>query len=183
MRRFVLLLLWPRASWDDLRARPVPSGRLVAMLFAFALAIAAAHQVGWSWLNTDWSPTYGWAREPMFGAASVWVIFAMAFFGPLAMAAVFAWLAPWCGGRRDLGSGLAVATWGTLPLLVAACGLFFMPMIVVCLFAFAACFRLYAEGVCAVLGVPREDGPELVIGTWLAMGALGSLTGLGLDLI
>lgn len=183
MRRLLLLLLWPRASWADLSARPASPRRLVGMLLAFAIAIAVAHQVGWSWLNTDWSPTYGWSPTPLFGGASVLVIFAMAFFGPLALAAVFAWLAPWCGGRRDLRSSLAVSAWGTLPLLVAACGLFFMPMIVVCLLACAACFRLYAEGASALLGVPREDSPELVIGAWLAMCALGSLTGLGLDLL
>jgi hypothetical protein len=183
VRRLLLLLVWPRASWADLSAHPAPSGRLVTMLLGFATVIAAAHQVGWSWLNTDWSPTYGWSPTPLFGAASVLVIFAIAFLGPLALAAVLAWLAPFCGGRRDLRSSLAVATWGTLPLLVAACGLFFMPMIIVCLLACAACFRLYAEGVSAVLGVPREDGPELVVGAWFAMCALGSLTGLGLDLL
>ena len=94
-----------------------------------------------------------------------------------------AWLAPWCGGRRDWPCSLSVATWGTLPLLVAACGLFFMPMIVVCLFAAALCFRLHAIGVCVLLGVPAEDGADLVIGSWLVMGAGASFTGLLLELL
>jgi hypothetical protein len=183
VRRFVLLLLWPRAVWADLSARPASPARLVLMLLAFALAIAVAHQVGWRWLNTHWSATYGWSPEPLFGARSVAVVFVFAFGGPLAMAAVLAWLAPWCGGRRDWPASLSVAVWGALPLLVAACSLFFMPMIVLCLFAVVACFRLYAEGVCALLGVPPEDGPELVIGAFFAMGALASITGLGLDLL
>jgi len=183
VRRFVLLLLRPGGVWADLSARPVPPARLVAMLLGFALAIAAAHQVGWSWLNTHWSATYGWSPEPVFGAGSIAVVFAVAFGGPLAMAAVLAWLAPWCGGRRDWPASLSVAVWGTLPLLVAACGLFFMPMIVLCLLAAVACFRLYAQGVCALLGVPPEDGPELVIGAFFVMGAFASITGLGLDLI
>jgi hypothetical protein len=184
VRRLVLLLLWPRAVWADLVARPVPSRSLVwRVLLPFAVAIALAHQVGWSWLNSDWSPTYGWSNAPLWGRASVLVVFGFAFLGPIAFAAVIAWLAPWCGGRRDFAGGLSVATWGTLPLLVAACGLFFMPMIVLCLFAAALCFRLYAEGVCAVLGVPRDDGADLVVGSWLTMAALGSIAGLGLELI
>jgi hypothetical protein len=184
MRRLLLLVFWPRAVWADLRARPVAPGRLLlGVLLPLALGITLAHRVGAVWLNTEWSPTYGWPSQQLFGAATGWVIFGLALGGPLALAAVFAWLAPWCGGRRDFDASLAVATWGTAPLLVAACGLFFMPMIVVCLLAAVLCFRLYAEGVCALLQVPPEDGPNLVIGSWLAMGALASFTGLGLRVL
>jgi hypothetical protein len=184
MRRLVLLLFWPRAVWADVSARPVPPARLLfGVLLPLALAITLAHEVGWNWLNTDWSATYGWSPRPLFGAASGAVVFALAFGGPLALAAVFAWLAPWCGGRRDFAASLAVSTWGTLPLLVAACGVFFMPMIVLCLFALALCFRLYAQGVCTLLDVPPDDGPNLVIGSWMAMGAVTSFTGLGLRLL
>ena len=184
MRRLVLLMVWPREVWADLRARPATSRRLVlGVLLPFAVAIAAAHQVGWTWLNTDWSPTYGWSADPLFGDASVAVVFGLAFGGPLVFAAVLAWLAPWCGGRRDWPASLAVSTWGTLPMMVAACGLFFMPMFIVCLFAAAWCFRLHAEGASALLDVPRDEGAELVIGAWLVMGAVGSVTGLGLELL
>lgn len=184
MRRLVLLIFWPRAAWADLAARPTPPRRIVfGLLLPFALAIAAAHLVGWTWLNAEWSATYGWPMQPLYGRASLAVIFGLALCGPVVLAAVFAWLAPWCGGRRDFGASLAVATWGTMPLLVTACSVFFMPMIVLCLFAAVLCFRLYAEGVCAMLGVPREDGADLVIGTWLTMGAAASLTGLGLGLL
>jgi hypothetical protein len=34
-----------------------------------------------------------------------------------------------------------------------------------------------------VLGVPRADGADLVVGSWLTMAALGSIAGLGLELI
>jgi hypothetical protein len=184
MRRLLLLVVWPRAVWADMGAHPVPARRLLlGVLLPFAVAIAAAHAVGWHWLNTDWSPTYGWPATRAYGDASLAVVFGLALGGPLALAAVLAWLAPWCGGRRDWAASLAVATWGTLPMLVVACGLFFMPVVVLCLFAAALCFRLYAEGVCALLGVPREEGPELVIGAWLVMGALASFTGLGLELL
>jgi hypothetical protein len=184
MRRLVLLCFWPRAVWADLLARPASPRQLVlGVLLPLALGVTLAHRVGTAWLNVDWSPTYGWPSVQLFGAATGWVIFGLALGGPLALAAVFAWLAPWCGGRRDFPASLAVATWGTVPLLAAACGLFFMPMIVVCLFAAALCFRLYAEGVCTLLQVPRDDGPSLVIGSWIAMFALTSFTGLGLRLL
>jgi hypothetical protein len=184
MRRLVLLIFWPRAAWADLAARPTPPRRIVfGLLLPFALAIAAAHFVGWTWLNAGWSATYGWPMQPLYGRASLAVIFGLALCGPVVLAAVFAWLAPWCGGCRDFGASLAVATWGTMPLLFTACSVFFMPMIVLCLFAAVLCFRLYAEGVCAMLGVPREDGADLVIGTWLTMGAAASFTGLGLGLL
>lgn len=51
-------------------------------------------------------------------------------------------------------------------------------------FAFAAVFRfrLYAEGVRTMLGVPHDDGPDPVIGIRLTMGAAASFTGLGLEL-
>ena len=123
------------------------------------------------------------ARPVAPGRLLLGVLLPLALGITLALSAVFAWLAPWCGGRRDFDASLAVATWGTAPLLVAACGLFFMPMIVVCLLAAVLCFRLYAEGVCALLQVPPEDGPNLVIGSWLAMGALASFTGLGLRVL
>jgi hypothetical protein len=184
MRRLVLLLFWPRAVWADLSARP-PSAAwlLLGMLLPLAAGITLAHLVGWHLLNTDWSPTYGWSSQPVFGAATGWVVFGLALGGPLALAGVFAWLAPWCGGRRDFRASLAVATWGTLPLLVAACGVFFMPMIVVCLFAVVLCFRLYAQGVCTLLDVPADDGADLVIGSWLTMAAVTSFAGLGLGLL
>jgi hypothetical protein len=184
VRRLVLLLFWPREVWADLSARPPPPARLlVGVLLPLALGVSLAHQIGWNWLNTDWSPTYGWPSTPLFGAAAGWVVFGLALGGPVVLAGVFAWLSPWCGGRRDFGASLTVATWGTVPLLVAACGVFFMPMIVVCLFAAALCFRLYAQGVCALLGVPPDDGPDLVIGSWMAMFAVTSFTGLGLRLL
>ena len=184
MRRLLLLVLWPRAVWADLGAHPTPARRLVlGMLLPLAAGIAAAHQIGWSWLNTDWSPQYGWSAHPLFGDASVAVVFALALGGPLALAGTIMWLAPWCGGRRDWARSLSVATWGSMPLLVTACGLFFMPMILVCLLAAALCFRLHAIGVCVLLGVPAEDGADLVIGSWLAMGAWSSFAGLLLELI
>jgi hypothetical protein len=184
MRRLLLLMLWPRAVWADLRLHPTPVRRLVlGMLVPLAAGIAAAHQIGWSWLNTDWSPSYGWSSDPTYGHASLAVVFGLALCGPLALAATIAWLAPWCGGRRDWPGSLTVATWGTLPLLVAACGLFFMPMIVVCMFAAVLCFRLHAVGVSEVLGVPADDGPDLVIGSWLVMGAFASVAGLLLELL
>lgn len=184
MRRLVLLLFWPRAVWADLAAHPVPPRRIVfGMLLPFAVAISAAHQVGLTWLNADWSATYGWPVAPLYGSASLAVIFGMALGGPLLLATALAWLAPWCGGRRDFGASLAVAGWGTLPLLVSACCLSFMPMVLLCLLAAVLCFRLYAQGVCAMLGVPHGDGPDLVIGALLTMGAAASFTGLGLELL
>lgn len=182
MRRFVLMMFWPRAVWADLSAHPVPPSRLLLrILLPVAIGVALAHQIGWSWFNTDWSPSMGWSSQPPYGDASLLVVFALAFLGPLGLAVTFAWLAPWCNGRRDLRSSLSVAVWGMLPLMVAACGIFFMPMIVVCMGALVLCFRLCAEGACALLGVPPEDGPELVIGSWLAMAGMTSVAGLLLE--
>jgi hypothetical protein len=184
VRRLLLLILWPRAVWSDLGAHPVPVRRLVlGILLPLAAGIAAAQQIGWSWLNTDRSPQYGWSSQPLFGDASLAVVFGLALAGPLALAATIMWLAPWCGGRRDWARSVSVATWGTLPWLVAACSLFFMPMILVCMAAAALCFRLHAIGVCELLGVPPEDGADLVIGSWLVMGAGASFTGLLLELL
>jgi hypothetical protein len=184
MKRLLLFLFFPDAIWRDLRARPQPPLRLFAsIVLPFSLLIALAHYVGWNWLDSDWSADWGYGQEHLFGSASLLVVWLAVAGGPPLMAAILAWLSPWCGGRRDFRAGFSVSTYGTLPLFIAGCFLFFMPMIVVCMVAFAYSCYLYMQGARILLGVPLDDSPDLLVGTMFMLCAVMSFAALGVGLV
>jgi hypothetical protein len=184
MKRLVLFLLFPNAVWHHLRAHPQPPGRLfTTVLLPFSLLIALAHHVGWTWFDATWSADWGYGDEQLFGSAALAIVWLSVLAGPPLMAVILAWLAPWCGGRRDFGAGFSVATFGSLPVLIAACFLFFMPMIVACMVAFAYSCYLYMHGARVLLDVPLDESPELLVGTMFMLGAVMSFASLGVGLL
>jgi len=169
-RRMVLLMVWPDAVWRDLSVHPIaPRQLFLRVVVPFAIVIALAHQIGWTWLNASWSPDWGHGTQQLYGSASILVVLFSALAAPTVLAAQLARLAPMCGGRRDFVAAFNVAIFGTLPVFLAASTLFFMPMVVLCLPAFGYSCFLYAQGVRRLLGVSRDDGAELVVGALLAL--------------
>lgn len=177
-------MVWPDAVWRDLSVHPIAPRLLVLrVVLPFAIVIALAHQVGWSWLNTSWSPRWGHGAQPLYGPASALVVLFSAIVAPIALSVLLAWMAPLCGGRRDFIAGFNVAIFGTLPVFLAASALFFMPMVVLCLPAFGYSCFLYAQGVSRLLGVTRDDGAQLVVGALLGLTLLMMFASLLLGLL
>lgn len=180
MKRVLLMLFWPQAVWEHLRARPrsVP-GLMLRIVLPFAVAIAIAVQVGISVLNAHWSPAWGYNPDPIFGRATAPMAFVVAFAGPLLLAAVFVLLAPLCGARRDFELSLNLAVHGTIPFWLAASLLFFMPALVLCMFAVAHSFFLLAQGARILLGMDADDSAQFVMGGALFTGTIFLFLGIG----
>jgi hypothetical protein len=184
VKRLVLFVFFPNAVWRELSAHPQPPWRLFnRIVLPFSVVIALAHHVGWTWFDSDWNAAYGYRNEHVFGAAALPLVWLSVLAGPPLMAAILAWLAPWCGGRRDFAAGFNVSTFGTLPLFVTGCFLFFMPMIVACLFAFVYSCWLYAQGARVLLGVPVDESAELLVGTLFVLCVLMSFGSLAVGLL
>jgi ABC-type sulfate transport system permease component len=180
VKRLVLFFFFPEQVWRDLRAYPQsPLWLFATIVLPFSFVISLAHYVGWNWFGSDWSTQYGYGDEHLFGSAALLSVWLSVMAAPVLMAAIFSWLAPWCGGRRDFNGSFIVATYGTLPLFIAGCFLFLMPMIVLCLFAFAYSCYFYMQGARVVLGVPLDGSPDLLVGTMIMLGAVMSCAALG----
>jgi len=178
MKRLVLVLFWPDAVWTHLRSRPRSvSNLMLGVALPFALVVAIAVQVGISVFNSDWSADWGYNPDPIFGRATAPMAFVVAFAGPLLLAAMFTLLAPLCGGRSDFEASVNLAVHGAIPLWLAGCTLFFMPGLVLCMFAVAHTFFLLAQGARILLGTDLEDSAQLVLGavlcTWVVLLFMG----------
>jgi len=180
MKRLVLVLFWPEAVWTLVRTRPRPVPTLMlGIALPFAIVIAIAVQVGISVLNSDWSADWGYNPDPIFGRATAAMAFVAAFAGPLLLAAMFALLAPLCGGRRDFEASVNLAVHGAIPLWLAGCTLFLMPGLVLCMFAVAHSFFLFAQGARILLGTDAEDSAQLVLGAVLCTWVIFLFMGIG----
>lgn len=179
MRGLVLVLFWPDAVWRNLRAAPLPPGRLILRLVVpLSLASAFTLQIATSHFNVDVDRI-----EAPFGAATAPVLFATWLAAVLAMAAVFTLFAPECKGRRDFTRSLNLAFFGIAPAWFVSLGAPLLPAGALSPFALAWSGYLLLTGGRILLDVGDEESAEFLLGSGAAMVAATGVWGLVLGLL
>src|SRR6266545_7609421 len=145
----------PKAEWD-LIAREKTSVDELLRRYILPLALLApiATVTGMRLFDREWDPVHGYLvpAEQIFAAGAV------TYFGTIgsifALAAIFALVAPMFGIPRDFLAALKVATYGSIPVLLAGATLLLPVMAIVGVVGLAHTFFLLWLGVRRVLNVP-----------------------------
>jgi hypothetical protein len=163
LRRIVCLIFRPTSEWD-LIAKETTTVDLLLRRYILPLALLTpiATIIGMNTFDRDWDPVYGYLvpadRILMTGATTYFAIVGSI----LALAAIFAVIAPMFGGTRDYLAALKVATYGSVPMLLAGATLLLPIMVIVGLGTLAHTLFLFWTGVRRVLNVPRGAQAEFV---------------------
>lgn len=179
MRSVLLVLVWPNAVWRCLRERPLPAGRLMfRLVLPFSLVCTAVLYLALSRYEAQWQHRALGADYPLFGTASVPMLFTTWVGGTLAMAVVFTVFAPACNGRCDFTRSLNLAFFGTAPAWLASLAIVWMPPSV--LYPFAAAWSAYLlfAGARILLDVEDRRGGEFLLGSIATLTVASGLWGL-----
>ena len=178
LHRIVGLIVRPQQEWTTIAAEKTS---IVALLCRYILPLALlapiATMIGMSTFDRGWDPLHGYLVPPerifVTGATTYFVITGSI----LALAAVFAIIAPMFGVARDFVAAAKVATYGAVPVLLAGATLVFPVMAVVCLVALCHTFCLFWMGVRQVLHVPSESGAEFVAISLIILTLVSAIAG------
>jgi hypothetical protein len=174
LRRIYYLFFRPRAEWERIAAE---STSVDALLRRYILPLAAlapiATTIGMRTFNRDWDPIHGY----LVPAEGIFVAGATTYFATvgsiLALAGIFVLLAPMFGYQRDFIRALKVATFGTIPVLLAGATLLLPVMAIVGVVGLCHSLYLLWLGADRVLHVPDGARAEFV-GISLVLLALAS---------
>ncbi len=163
LRRIVFLAVRPKAEWDLIASEQTSVDTLLRhYILPLALLAPIATMIGMKTFDREWSPVHGYLvpAEQVFAAA------AATYFGTIGsifvLAAIFVLIAPVFGGSRDYVAALKVATYGTIPVMLAGATLLLPVMAIVGLVAFCHTLFLYWLGARRVLNVPSGAQAEFV---------------------
>ena len=131
-------------------------------VFPLSLLAPIASMVGMAVFNTSWSDGHGY-RVPAQDilAAGTTTLFASILSVPV-LAGIFVLIAPMYGSSRNYGDALKVATFGTVPVMLAGATLFIPVMAMVGLVAFVHSLFLYWQGAWLILNVGAGHQAEFV---------------------
>jgi hypothetical protein len=163
LRRIVYLLFRPKQEWDLIAEERTSVDLLLrAYILPLALLTPIATAIGMKVFDRDWDPVYGYlVPSDQIFATSATTYFAIVG-SILALAAIFALIAPMFGGKRDYLAALKVATFGSIPMLLAGATLLLPIMVIAGLGALAYTLFLLSTGVQRVLNVPRNAQAEFL---------------------
>ena len=163
LRRIVFLILRPTAEWDLIAKESTSVDALLrSYILPLALLAPVATVIGMKAFDRDWSPTQGYLvpadRIFLAGATTYFSIVGSI----LVLAGIFALIAPLFGATRDYLAALKVATYGSIPVMLAGAVLLLPVMVIVSLAALCHTLFLYWSGAQRVLNVPRGAQAEFV---------------------
>ncbi len=163
LRRIVYLVFRPTAEWDRIAAEETSVDALLrGYILPLALLAPIATVIGMKTFDRDWDPVHGFLVPPdqIFGAgaATYFAIIGSIF----ALAAIFVLIAPMFGGARDFVAALKVATYGSIPVMVAGATLIVPVMAIVTMVGLCHTLFLLWIGAQRVLNVPRGAQAEFV---------------------
>lgn len=155
----------PRAAWRELGA----DGAAARPVLAFAVPMALLPATGWSLRPGEF------ALADRLGAFAMTYVLVLAMV--VALAAAIHLVAPMYGIPRRWRAALAVAAYGSAPIL--ACGpLFVSPLLAaVGVFAMLHCLYLYWTGLQDVMHCRRGDAAEYVAITFMLSSVLAGIAG------
>lgn len=163
LQRLVGLLVRPREEWDRIAAEPPSVEALIGRyLVPLSLLAPIATSIGMRAFDDAWGGDRG-GRVPtpeIYAAAATTMLASIS--SVLALAGIFVLIAPMYGSTRDYKAALQVATYGTVPLLLAGATLFIPAMAMVAVVALVHSLYLYWLGARRVLHVARKEQAEFV---------------------
>lgn len=163
LRRIYYLIARPRAEWERIAAETTT---VDALLRRYILPLAAlapiATMIGMRNFNREWDPIHGY----LVPAESILSSGATTYFATIgsifALAGIFTLLAPMFGCTRDFVRSLKVATYGTIPVLLAGATLLLPVMAIVGVVGLCHSLYLLWLGADRVLHVPDGARAEFV---------------------
>jgi len=163
LRRIVGLILRPRAEWERIVAEETSVDALLrGWILPLALPAPVATVIGMSVFDRAWDPLHGYLVPP----GQIFAAGATTFFGIVgsifALAAIFFLIAPMFRRPRNYVAALKVATFGSVPVLLAGGTLVLPAMAIVGMVGLCHTLFLYWLGVQQVLEVPVGGGAEYV---------------------
>lgn len=163
LRRIIYLIFRPVAEWDLIAGeRTSVDALLRSYILPLALPAPVATVIGMKAFDREWDPVHGYhvPADQIFasGAATYFSIIGSIF----ALAAIFALIAPMFGASRNYLAALKVATYGSIPLMLAGATLLLPVMAIVGLVGLCHTLYLFWLGVRRVLKVPADAGAEFV---------------------
>lgn len=163
LRRIVYLIFRPAAEWDAI-ANEQTSVDVLLRRYIIPLALLGpiAAGIGMSTFDREWDPVHGYLvpSGQIFAAsaATFFVIVGSIF----ALAAIFTLIVPMFGGARDYVAALKVATFGSIPVLLAGATLVVPLMALIGLLGVCHTLYLFSLGARRVMSVPPGQVAEFV---------------------
>lgn len=163
LRRIVYLIFRPTAEWDLIAEEKTTVDLLLrSYILPLALLAPIATIIGMETFDRDWDPVHGY----LVPADRIFATGATTYFSIvgsiLVLAAIFALIAPMFGGTRNYLAALKVATYGSIPVMLAGAALLLPVMAIVGLAGLCHTLFLFWTGVRRVLNVPRGAQAEFV---------------------
>lgn len=163
LRRIVYMIFRPAAEWD-LIAKEQTSVDVLLRRYIIPLALLApiAAGIGMGTFDREWDSVHGYLvpSGQIFAAsaATFFVIVGSIF----SLAAIFVLIVPMFGGARDYLAALKVATFGSIPVLLAGATLLLPIMALIGLIGLCHTAYLLGLGARRVLNVPAGEVAEFV---------------------
>jgi hypothetical protein len=163
LRRIVYLIFRPKAEWDAIAKESTSVDALLrSYILPLSLLAPVATVIGMKTFDRDWSATQGYLvpadRIFLTGATTYFSIVGSI----LVLSGIFALIAPLFGATRNYLAALKVATYGSIPVLLAGAVLLLPVMAIVGLVALCHTLFLFWTGAHRVLNVPRGALAEFV---------------------
>lgn len=163
LRRIVCLIVRPKAEWERIAAEETSVDALLrGYILPLALLAPIATVIGMTLFDHDWDPLHGYLVPP----GEIFAAGATTFFGIVgsifALAAIFCLVAPMFRSPRNYLAALKVATFGSIPVLLAGGTLVLPAMAIVGMVGLCHTLFLFWLGAQQVLKVPAGGGAEYV---------------------
>jgi hypothetical protein len=163
IRRLVRLFVEPESEWARIAAERTPIAELLwRWILPLALLAPVATVIGMRVFGRDWNPAHGYqvpsGQILAAGSATFFGIVGSIFL----LAAIFVAIAPMFRVRRDYPAALKVATFGSVPVLLAGATLLLPVMAIVALVGLGHSCYLLSVGVRRVLHVPPGAEAEFL---------------------
>ena len=163
LRRIMRMVVSPSAEWGLIAREKTTVDSLIGRyVVPLSLLAPIASMIGMAVFNTSWSDGHGY-RVPAQDilAAGATTLFASILSVPV-LAGIFVLIAPMYGSSRDYGDALKVATFGTVPVMLAGATLFIPVMAMIGLVALVHSLFLYWQGARLILNVVPGQEAEFV---------------------
>jgi Yip1 domain len=163
LRRIVYLVFRPSAEWDAI-AKEQTSVDVLLRRYIIPLGLLApiAAGIGMKTFDREWDSVHGYlvpSGQIFAASAATFFIIVGSIF---VLAGIFVLIVPMFGGARDYLAALKVATFGSIPVLLAGATLLLPVMALIGLVGLCHTLYLLSLGARRVLNVPPGEVAEFV---------------------
>jgi hypothetical protein len=177
-QRILGIVLRPADEWD-LIAREDTTVEELLRRFILPLSLLApiASVIGMKFFDAGWDPDHGYLvpAQDIYAAGATTLFTSIV--SIFALAGIFVLIAPLYGSSRNYLTALKVATFGSVPVLLAGVALLIPVLAIVGLIGFCHSLYLWWLGVRKVLNVGRNHQAEFIGISMLILVVVSTLAG------